>query len=66
VVAFFRRTGIDGPLARKYKCKDQRAQEFDGVTGLNLIIDYLTYVFYSGLWRCSNPASWERVKAAGS
>jgi len=35
--------GIDGPLARKYHVKTQ-APEFDGVL-LDLIIDYLTYVF---------------------
>lgn len=42
VVAFFV-DGIDGPLARKYDVK-QYAPEFDGVL-LDLIIDYLTYVF---------------------
>ncbi len=35
--------GIDGPLARKYQVKTYAAQ-FDGVL-LDLIIDYLTYVF---------------------
>ena len=35
--------GIDGPLARKYDVK-ANAPEFDGVL-LDLIIDYLTYVF---------------------
>ncbi|MCE8005917.1 CDP-alcohol phosphatidyltransferase family protein [Aestuariivita sp.] len=35
--------GIDGPLARKYHVK-VNAPEFDGVL-LDLIIDYLTYVF---------------------
>ena len=35
--------GIDGPLARKYDVKTH-APEFDGVL-LDLIIDYLTYVF---------------------
>jgi len=35
--------GIDGPLARKYDVKTNAAQ-FDGVL-LDLIIDYLTYVF---------------------
>ncbi|MEP4878906.1 MAG: CDP-alcohol phosphatidyltransferase family protein [Tateyamaria sp.] len=35
--------GIDGPLARRYHVKTQ-APEFDGVL-LDLIIDYLTYVF---------------------
>lgn len=42
VVAFFV-DGIDGPLARKYDVK-RNAGEFDGVL-LDLIIDYLTYVF---------------------
>ena len=42
VVAFFV-DGIDGPLARRYEVK-QNASEFDGVL-LDLIIDYLTYVF---------------------
>ena len=42
VVAFFV-DGIDGPLARHYDVKSNAAQ-FDGVL-LDLIIDYLTYVF---------------------
>ncbi len=42
VVAFFV-DGLDGPLARKYDVK-ANAPEFDGVL-LDLIIDYLTYVF---------------------
>lgn len=42
VVAFFV-DGIDGPLARKFHVK-ANAPEFDGVL-LDLIIDYLTYVF---------------------
>jgi phosphatidylcholine synthase len=42
VVAFFV-DGIDGPLARKYHVKTN-APRFDGVL-LDLIIDYLTYVF---------------------
>ncbi|MEZ5911495.1 MAG: CDP-alcohol phosphatidyltransferase family protein [Paracoccaceae bacterium] len=42
VVAFFV-DGIDGPLARRYHVKTN-APEFDGVL-LDLIIDYLTYVF---------------------
>ncbi|WP_424987702.1 CDP-alcohol phosphatidyltransferase family protein [Microbulbifer sp. S227A] len=42
VVAFFV-DGIDGPLARRYDVKHY-APEFDGVL-LDLIIDYLTYVF---------------------
>jgi len=42
VVAFIV-DGIDGPLARKYQVKTH-APMFDGVL-LDLIIDYLTYVF---------------------
>ncbi len=42
VVAFFV-DGIDGPMARKFDVKTN-APEFDGVL-LDLIIDYLTYVF---------------------
>ena len=42
VVAFFV-DGIDGPLARKYDVKSY-APRFDGAL-LDLIIDYLTYVF---------------------
>lgn len=42
VVAFFV-DGIDGPLARHYDVK-KNAAEFDGLL-LDLIIDYLTYVF---------------------
>lgn len=42
VIAFFV-DGIDGPLARRYDVKTN-APEFDGVL-LDLIIDYLTYVF---------------------
>jgi|TARA_B110000908_G_scaffold171610_1_gene234976 phosphatidylcholine synthase len=42
VVAFFV-DGIDGPLARHYDVK-KNAVKFDGVL-LDLIIDYLTYVF---------------------
>lgn len=42
VVAFIV-DGIDGPLARRYHVK-QNAREIDGVL-LDLIIDYLTYVF---------------------
>ena len=42
VVAFFV-DGIDGPLARRHHVKHY-APEFDGVL-LDLIIDYLTYVF---------------------
>jgi phosphatidylcholine synthase len=42
VIAFFV-DGIDGPLARRYDVKTN-APVFDGVL-LDLIIDYLTYVF---------------------
>ncbi|MCC5985202.1 MAG: CDP-alcohol phosphatidyltransferase family protein [Rhodobacteraceae bacterium] len=42
VVAFIV-DGIDGPLARRYQVK-QNAKTIDGVL-LDLIIDYLTYVF---------------------
>ncbi|NOX72203.1 MAG: phosphatidylcholine synthase, partial [Alphaproteobacteria bacterium] len=42
VVAFIV-DGIDGPLARKYQVK-KYAPEYDGEM-LDLIIDYLTYVF---------------------
>ncbi len=42
VIAFFV-DGIDGPLARKYDVK-VNSPRFDGVL-LDLIIDYLTYVF---------------------
>ncbi len=42
VVAFFV-DGIDGPLARHFDVK-KNAPQFDGVL-LDLIIDYLTYVF---------------------
>jgi len=42
VIAFFV-DGIDGPLARRYDTKTN-APVFDGVL-LDLIIDYLTYVF---------------------
>jgi phosphatidylcholine synthase len=43
LVAAFFVDGIDGPLARKYNVKTF-APEYDGVL-LDLIIDYLTYVF---------------------
>ena len=46
VVAFFV-DGLDGPLARKYDVK-KFAPEYDGVL-LDLIIDYLTYVFIPAL-----------------
>ncbi len=42
VVAFIV-DGLDGPMARRYHVK-KHAPEFDGVL-LDLIIDYLTYVF---------------------
>ena len=43
LVVAFAVDGIDGPLARKYNVKTY-APRFDGVL-LDLIIDYLTYVF---------------------
>src|SRR6056297_3200371 len=43
LVVAFAVDGIDGPLARKYHVQTT-APEFDGVL-LDLIIDYLTYVF---------------------
>ncbi|PIE13454.1 MAG: phosphatidylcholine synthase [Rhodobacterales bacterium] len=43
LVVAFAVDGVDGPLARKYHVKTN-ASEFDGVL-LDLIIDYLTYVF---------------------
>ncbi|PYC48023.1 phosphatidylcholine synthase [Litorivita pollutaquae] len=43
LVVAFAVDGIDGPLARKYDVKTHAAT-FDGVL-LDLIIDYLTYVF---------------------
>ncbi|WP_342078459.1 CDP-alcohol phosphatidyltransferase family protein [Yoonia sp. SS1-5] len=43
LVVAFAVDGIDGPLARKYDVKTN-APAFDGVL-LDLIIDYLTYVF---------------------
>ncbi len=43
LVVAFMVDGIDGPLARKYHVKSN-APQFDGVL-LDLIIDYLTYVF---------------------
>ncbi len=43
LVVAFAVDGIDGPLARKYAVKTN-APNFDGVL-LDLIIDYLTYVF---------------------
>mgnify|MGYP003877696809 CR=1 FL=1 len=61
LVVAFAVDGIDGPLARRYHVKTQAAQ-IDGVL-LDLIIDYLTYVFIpafalfqSGL--LPNVASW--------
>lgn len=43
LVVAFAVDGIDGPLARKFDVKSN-APQFDGVL-LDLIIDYLTYVF---------------------
>jgi len=43
LVVAFAVDGIDGPLARRYEVKTH-APQFDGVL-LDLIIDYLTYVF---------------------
>ncbi|WP_135507236.1 CDP-alcohol phosphatidyltransferase family protein [Roseovarius aestuariivivens] len=43
LVVAFAVDGIDGPLARKYHVK-HNAPQFDGIL-LDLIIDYLTYVF---------------------
>ncbi len=43
LVVAFAVDGIDGPLARRYQVK-KNAPEIDGVL-LDLIIDYLTYVF---------------------
>ncbi len=43
LVVAFAVDGLDGPLARRYDVKTN-APEFDGVL-LDLIIDYLTYVF---------------------
>ncbi|MDR9393662.1 CDP-alcohol phosphatidyltransferase family protein [Roseovarius sp. SYSU LYC5161] len=43
LVVAFAVDGVDGPLARKYHVQ-KYAPEFDGVL-LDLIIDYLTYVF---------------------
>ena len=43
LVVAFAVDGIDGPLARRYHVK-RYSPEFDGVL-LDLIIDYLTYVF---------------------
>jgi phosphatidylcholine synthase len=43
LIVAFAVDGVDGPLARKYDVK-QNAPRFDGVL-LDLIIDYLTYVF---------------------
>jgi phosphatidylcholine synthase len=50
--------GIDGPLARKYDVK-QFAPRFDGVL-LDLIIDYLTYVFIPAfaLFKSGLMAGW--------
>ena len=57
VVAFFV-DGIDGPLARRYHVK-RYAPEFDGEL-LDLIIDYLTYVFIPAfaLFKSGLMAGW--------
>lgn len=51
VVAFFV-DGIDGPLARRYDVK-KNSPIFDGVL-LDLIIDYLTYVFVPAYALCKS------------
>ena len=43
LVVAFAVDGLDGPLARKYRVK-YNAPQYDGVL-MDLIIDYLTYVF---------------------
>ncbi len=43
LVVAFAVDGLDGPLARKYRVK-HNAPQYDGVL-MDLIIDYLTYVF---------------------
>jgi phosphatidylcholine synthase len=67
VVAFFV-DGIDGPLARRYDVKTN-APLFDGVL-LDLIIDYLTYVFIPCLcalcqWPIgrAGPAGWQSLSS---
>ena len=65
VVAFFV-DGIDGPLARRYAVKEN-APEFDGVL-MDLIIDYLTYVFipaYALFQSGILPGFWAWAAAAG-
>ena len=58
LVVAFAVDGIDGPLARKYDVKTNAA-EFDGVL-LDLIIDYLTYVFIPAfaLFKSGLMAGW--------
>ena len=58
LVVAFAVDGIDGPLARKYDVK-KNAAEFDGVL-LDLIIDYLTYVFIPAfaLFKSGLMAGW--------
>ena len=58
LVVAFAVDGIDGPLARKYDVK-KNASEFDGVL-LDLIIDYLTYVFIPAfaLFKSGLMAGW--------
>lgn len=58
LVVAFAVDGIDGPLARRYDVKTHAA-EFDGVL-LDLIIDYLTYVFIPAfaLFKSGLMAGW--------
>lgn len=58
LVVAFAVDGIDGPLARHYDVK-KNAPEFDGVL-LDLIIDYLTYVFIPAfaLFKSGLMAGW--------
>ncbi|MFC3117593.1 CDP-alcohol phosphatidyltransferase family protein [Jhaorihella thermophila] len=58
LVAAFFVDGIDGPLARRYHVK-RFAPEFDGIL-LDLIIDYLSYVFIPAfaLFKSGLMAGW--------
>ncbi len=58
LVVAFTVDGFDGPLARRYRVKENAA-EFDGVL-LDLIIDYLTYVFIPAfaLFKSGLMAGW--------
>ena len=58
LVVAFAVDGIDGPLARHYNVR-RYAPEFDGVL-LDLIIDYLTYVFIPAfaLFKSGLMAGW--------